>query len=45
MMWEVRIACVIMHNMTVQDERDESIHDQMCKFQGDLLASHPAQHI
>jgi hypothetical protein len=45
MMWEVRITCGIMHNMIVQDERDESIHNEMCKFQGDLLAPHPGQHI
>jgi hypothetical protein len=34
-------ACVIMHNMIVIDERDESLHDQGWKFQGELVAPHP----
>jgi hypothetical protein len=40
-MWEVMTACVIMHNMIVEDERDEGIHDQGWEFQGELIASHP----
>jgi hypothetical protein len=37
-MWEVMIACVIMHNMIVEDERNESIHDQGWELQGELVA-------
>jgi hypothetical protein len=37
-MWEVVTACVIMHNMIVNDERDEGIHDQGWEFQGELVA-------
>jgi hypothetical protein len=25
--WEMIIACVIMHDIIVEDERDESLHD------------------
>jgi hypothetical protein len=31
-MWEVIASCVIIHNMIVKDERDESIHDQGWEF-------------
>jgi hypothetical protein len=27
-MWEVMTAYVMMHNMIVEDERDEGIHDK-----------------
>jgi hypothetical protein len=40
-MWEVMTACVIMHNMVVEDERVESIHDQGWQFQRELIAPHP----
>jgi hypothetical protein len=31
-MWEVMPACVIMHNMIVEDERNDDIHDQGGSF-------------
>jgi hypothetical protein len=40
-MWEVMTACVIMHNMIVEDERDDGIHNQGWKFQVELVAPHP----
>jgi hypothetical protein len=36
-MWEVRIACVIMHNVIVEDKRDDSLFEQGWKFQGDMV--------
>jgi hypothetical protein len=39
-MWEVMTACVIMHNMIVEDERDEGIHDQGWEFQSELVSPH-----
>ena len=38
-LWEVMTACVIMHNMIVEDERDDSIFDQGFDFQGDNVES------
>jgi hypothetical protein len=35
------VACVIMHNMIMKDERDEGLYDQGWKFQGELIASYP----
>ncbi|XP_045089500.1 uncharacterized protein [Aegilops tauschii subsp. strangulata] len=32
-LWEMMTACVIMHNMIVEDERDESIFDQGFDYQ------------
>ncbi|KAI4965953.1 hypothetical protein ZWY2020_047363 [Hordeum vulgare] len=32
--WEVMTACVIMHNMIVEDERPERLYDQGFQFQG-----------
>jgi hypothetical protein len=40
-MWKVMIACVIMHNMIIEDEHDEGIHDKGWEFQGELVAPHP----
>jgi hypothetical protein len=37
-MREVMTTCVIMHNMTVDDERDEGFLDQGRQFQGELVA-------
>ena len=34
-LWEVMMACVIMHNVIVEDERDDSIFDEGFDFQGD----------
>ncbi|XP_073353886.1 uncharacterized protein [Aegilops tauschii subsp. strangulata] len=34
-LWEVMTSCVIMHNMIVEDERDESIFDQGFDYQGE----------
>jgi hypothetical protein len=31
-MWEVMTACVIMHNMIVEEERDDSVYDQGWDF-------------
>jgi hypothetical protein len=31
-MWEVMKACVIMHNMIVEEERDDSVYDQGWDF-------------
>jgi hypothetical protein len=33
-MWNVMTACVIMHKMIVENERDGSIYDQDWDFQG-----------
>jgi hypothetical protein len=30
-------TCVIMHNMIIEEERDEGLHDQGWKFQGELV--------
>jgi hypothetical protein len=36
-MWNVMTACVIMHNMIVENERDDNIYDQGWDFQGELV--------
>jgi hypothetical protein len=35
-MWNVMTACVILHNMIVENERDDIIYDQGWDFQGEL---------
>jgi hypothetical protein len=40
-MWEVMSACVIMHNMIIEEERDDIVHDQGWDFQGELVATNP----
>jgi hypothetical protein len=35
-MWNVMIACVILHNMIVKNKWDDSIYDQGWDFQGEL---------
>jgi hypothetical protein len=39
-MWEVMTACVIIHNMIVEDKHDEGIRDQGWEFQGEFVAPH-----
>ena len=34
-LWEMMIACVIMHNMIIEDERLERLYDQGFPFQDD----------
>jgi hypothetical protein len=40
-MWEVMTACVIMHNMIIEEEHDDSVYDQGWDFQGELVAPNP----
>jgi hypothetical protein len=40
-MCEMMIACVIMHNMIVDDERDNRLHEQERDFQGELIKPTP----
>jgi hypothetical protein len=40
-MWEVMTACVIMHNMIVEEEHDDSVYDHGWDFQGELVAPNP----
>jgi hypothetical protein len=35
-MWNVMTACVILHNMIVENEPDDIIYDQGWDFQGEL---------
>jgi hypothetical protein len=39
--WEVMTACVIMHNIIVEEERDDTVYDQGWNFQGELVAPNP----
>jgi hypothetical protein len=41
-MWEIMTACVIMHNMIIEEERDDLIYDQGWEFHGDLVAHQPS---
>ncbi|XP_020168679.1 uncharacterized protein [Aegilops tauschii subsp. strangulata] len=43
--WEVMTACVIMHNMIVEDECDESIFDQGFDYQGEMLSPYTKNQI
>ena len=36
-MWEVMCCCVIMHNMIVEDERDDSLCDKDWEFSGETI--------
>jgi hypothetical protein len=38
-MWEVMTACVIIHDMIIEDEHDNNICDQGLEFKGELVAS------
>jgi hypothetical protein len=37
-------ACVIMHNIIVEDARDDSIYDGRWQFQGELIEPKCGQH-
>jgi hypothetical protein len=39
-MWKVMTTCVIIHNMIVQEERDDGIYDGNWKFEGELVETH-----
>jgi hypothetical protein len=34
--WNIMTACVIMHNIIVENEQDDNIYDQDWDFQGEL---------
>ena len=36
-MWEVMSCCLIMHNMIVEDERDDSLFDKDWEFSGETI--------
>ena len=36
-LWEVMTTCVIMHNMIVDDQHDEGMHEQTWQFLGQLV--------
>jgi hypothetical protein len=36
---------VIMHNMIVEQERDNNLHDQACQFQSELVELQPEESI
>jgi hypothetical protein len=40
-MWEVMTACVIMHDIIVEEEHDDTVYDQGWYFQGELVAPNP----
>jgi hypothetical protein len=40
-MWNVMDACVIMHNMIIENERDDIINDQGWDFQCELAELAP----
>jgi hypothetical protein len=40
-MWEIITACVIMHNIIIEEECDDSVYDQGWDFRGDLVAANP----
>jgi hypothetical protein len=40
-MWEAMTACVIIHNMIVEEERDNAVYDHGWDFHGELVAPNP----
>jgi hypothetical protein len=40
-MWNVMTACAIMHNMIIENKRDNNIYDQGWDFEGELAEPAP----
>jgi hypothetical protein len=40
-MWKFMTVCVIMHNVIVEEERDDTIYGPEWDFQGELVAPNP----
>jgi hypothetical protein len=36
-MWKVMTTCVIIHNIIVEDERDDSLYDLQWDYMGELI--------
>jgi hypothetical protein len=40
-MWKVMTSFMIMHNMIVEEERDDTVYDQGWDFGGELVDPNP----